>query len=75
MEIIGIMEKRLTELEIKITYQEELLNELNIIVAKQQEVIDFLLKEYKKQMNQGHSNEPKARSLFDQLKEERPPHY
>jgi len=61
-------EQRITDLEIKFSYQEELLTELNKIVTKQQLTIDFLTKEFK--------------SLSDSIdadgsssQDEKPPHY
>jgi len=63
--------KRIDDLEIKMTYQEELLNELNIIVAKQQDIIERLIKE----SQQGSTADSAQGSLFEQLKSEKPPHY
>ena len=37
------MESRITELEIKITYTEDLVDELNRIVFRQQQQIDLLI--------------------------------
>ena len=68
-----MQDERFNNLEIKVSYQEELLNELNIIVAKQQRQIDFLIKNIEESSkNQIGSQE---KSLFEQLKDERPPHY
>lgn len=68
------IERRITDLEIKVTYQEELLDELNKIVAKQQDMIEFLLKE-NKQGSKPSPDQPTEGSLFEQLKNEKPPHY
>lgn len=38
-------DERLTQLEIKISYTEDLLDTLNTLVAKQQDQIDLLLRE------------------------------
>lgn len=59
-------DERLNDLEIKFSYQEELLNELNKIVANQQMVIDKLVKEVKKL----HEESEGDKSL-----QEKPPHY
>ncbi len=66
------LNKRLIDLEIKFTHQEELLDELNKIVAKQQlyieklvEEVRFLSESYSKSEVQG------TRSLKDDI----PPHY
>lgn len=66
------MESRITELEIKISYAEDLVEELNRIVFRQQEQIDFLVREIRslrEQIQNAQPNEP--RSLRDEL----PPHY
>jgi SlyX protein len=68
-------DKRLNDLETKFMVQEELLNELNQIVAKQQDIIDFLVTESKANNQVGSPQKSEAGSLFEQLKEERPPHY
>jgi SlyX protein len=66
-------EKRITELEIKFSYQEELLVELNLIVSNQSLIIDRLVKEM-------HSikitiSEQKEGSEEVNLSDEVPPHY
>ncbi|MBS1145135.1 MAG: SlyX protein [Proteobacteria bacterium] len=66
------MESRITELEIKISYAEDLVEELNRIVFRQQEQIDLLVREIRSlrdQIQNAQPNEP--RSLRDEL----PPHY
>lgn len=66
------MESRLTELEIKISYTEDLVDELNRTVFRQQQQIEFLaaeLRALRDQVNSGQSSEP--RSLRDEI----PPHY
>lgn len=59
-------DERLNDLEIKFSYQEELLNELNKIVANQQMIIDKLVKEVKKLHDQNEG---------DKSVQEKPPHY
>lgn len=62
------MEPRIIDLEIKFTHQEELLNELNQVVTKQQFVIDKLTKEMLElKINSLHSE--------GEISNEKPPHY
>ena len=66
------MESRITELEIKITYTEDLVDELNRIVFRQQQQIDLLINEIKSLRDQIQAITPaEQRSLRDEL----PPHY
>lgn len=63
---------RLTELEIKASYTEDLLEQLNLTVFRQQQQIDGLLRqlaELKQQLPEPGPGGP--RSLRDEL----PPHY
>lgn len=66
-------EQRFIDLEIKIGFMEDLLDNLNAVVARQQEHIDLLVKEVsalRRQQEDG-SGSPSFRSLRDEL----PPHY
>lgn len=66
------MESRITELEIKICYAEDLIDELNRTVFRQQQQIDFLARELDALRQQTSSSDPTStRSLFDEI----PPHY
>ncbi|MGB4912453.1 MAG: SlyX family protein [Candidatus Dechloromonas phosphoritropha] len=66
------MESRITELEIKITYTEDLVDELNRIVFRQQQQIDLLINEIKSLRDQIQAITPaEQHSLRDEL----PPHY
>ncbi|MFZ2266527.1 MAG: SlyX family protein [Azonexus sp.] len=66
------MESRITELEIKISYAEDLVDELNRTVFRQQQQIDFLARELDALRQQVQSATPQqAPSLFDEI----PPHY
>lgn len=66
------LDKRLIDLEIKFTHQEELLNELNQIVAKQQLFIEKLTKEVITMSELLSKSEVQGtRSLKDDV----PPHY
>jgi len=65
-------DKRLTELEIKASFTEDLLDQLNQVIVRQQQQIDLLLREIARLGQQGMSGDgPGARSLRDDL----PPHY
>lgn len=67
------IEQRLTELEIKVSFQEDLLDQLDAVVVRQQTQIDALIREVV-QLRQQQSTESAggaARNLRDEL----PPHY
>ena len=66
------VEKRLTDLEVKASFTEDLVDHLNQIVASQQHHIDRLLLEVARLREQGSSGDSEVlRSLRDEL----PPHY
>ncbi len=66
------VEARLTELEAKSAFAEDLLDSLNTLVARQQQQIEFLVKELMRLREQAGGTDPFAgRSLRDEL----PPHY
>jgi SlyX protein len=65
-------EDRLTELEIKASFSEDLLDRLNEIIVRQQLQIDHLLREVALLREQDRSADPTA---FRSLREELPPHY
>ena len=63
---------RLTELEIKASFTEDLLDQLNQIIVRQQRQIDLMLREISRLNQQGGASDaPGTRSLRDEL----PPHY
>lgn len=65
-------DQRLTDLEIKLSYAEDLLDALNALVARQQDQIDRLLMEVADlQRRRDQDAAPAFRSLRDEL----PPHY
>lgn len=64
--------QRLTDLEIKASFAEDLLDQLNQAIFRQQQQIDSLIREIlrlRQEKNQGEAGAP--RSPLD----ERPPHY
>jgi SlyX protein len=66
------MESRITDLEVKITYTEDLLDELNRTVFRQQQQIDLLIVEVTALREMVRNAEPgEPRNLRDEI----PPHY
>ena len=66
------VEKRLVDLELKLSYLEDLTDQLNGVVVRQQDQIDGLLRIVQALRRQLDSQEPGGlRSLRDEL----PPHY
>lgn len=66
------VDARLTELEIKAGFQEDLLDHLNQTVANQQRQIDWLVRELNALRQQQADAQPTA---FRSLRDELPPHY
>lgn len=65
-------EDRITNLEIKLSFTEDLIEQLNQTVYKQQQQIEFLYRELKSMKEQaGSSDAPGSRNLNDEI----PPHY
>ncbi len=65
-------DQRLTDLEIKASFTEDSLDQLNQIIIRQQQQIDLLLREL------AHLRQPTAESgvaVSRNLREELPPHY
>jgi SlyX protein len=70
----SVVEARLTDLEVKASYADDLLDTLNAIVARQQAQIDRLVREVtqlRQQAAEGQQSLTAPRSLRDEL----PPHY
>lgn len=66
------VDRRLTDLEIKASYAEDLLEQLNQIIYRQQQQIDRLEREMLQlRQQQPEAGGPVIRSLRDEL----PPHY
>jgi len=66
------VESRITELEIKISYMEDLVEELNRTVFRQQQQIDLLARELRNLRDQVQSGQPQE---FRSLRDDIPPHY
>jgi SlyX protein len=66
------VDKRLTDLEVKASFTEDLVDHLNQIVASQQLCIDRLLLEVARLREQGSSGDSGS---FRSLRDELPPHY
>ena len=65
-------DQRLTDLEIKASFSEDLLDHLNQLIARQQQQIDWLVREvtqFRQQPQAGDANE------FRSLRDELPPHF
>jgi SlyX protein len=66
------IEKRLTDLEVKASFSEDLVDHLNDLVARQQEQIDLLIREVGKLKDRApDTGGGAARDARDEL----PPHY
>ncbi|WP_374318165.1 SlyX family protein [Aquabacterium sp.] len=72
MEHTSDTDKRLTELEIKVGFMEDLVDELNTIVVEQRQQIDLLVREVKALRMQAPNE---ATPVFHSLRDELPPHY
>jgi len=64
-------EDRITNLEIKLSFTEDLIEKLNQIIYKQQQQIEFLYRELKSIKEQASSSGGGSGSLKDDI----PPHY
>jgi SlyX protein len=64
--------ERMTELEVKLAFAEDMLDALNATVYRQQQQIDRLLREMKELREQIASSTP---GEFRSLRDEIPPHY
>jgi SlyX protein len=68
-----LTDKRLTELEIKASFSEDLLDHLNQAIVRQQQQIDALLMEVRHLRQQMPAAD--AGSSMRSLRDELPPHY
>ena len=65
-------DERITNLEVKLSFSEDLVEELNQTVYKQQQQIDVFFKEVKALRLQMANNSP---GDGNSVRDERPPHY
>lgn len=70
---LDALTQRLTDLEIKVGFTDDLVDHLNAIVARQQHVIDRLTQEVARLSEQ--QADPNAGGGFRSLRDELPPHY
>lgn len=66
------MEKRIAELEVKLSFSEDMLEQLNAVVYRQQQQIDAILLELRAVRQQVHNAQPEEQHS---LRDEIPPHY
>lgn len=66
------IDRRLTELEIKASFTEDLVDQLNEVIVRQQAQIDLLIRELIQMRDQAPAPEPGAQR---QMLDEKPPHY
>ncbi len=66
------IEQRLTNLEIKASFSEDLVDQLNLVIVRQQQQIDQLVQQVAHLRAQGPAGDPGA---FRSLRDELPPHY
>lgn len=66
-------DQRLTDLEIKASFTEDTLEQLNLVVVRQQREIEWLLREVKQLRQQ--MPEGSATAAISRASEELPPHY
>ncbi|MGL5631896.1 MAG: SlyX family protein [Azovibrio sp.] len=67
------MDDRLTDLEIKFSFAQDLMDELNTTVYRQQQIIDALQQEVRSLRQQMQSSTPAGEE--NSLRDELPPHY
>jgi len=69
------MEARLIELESKVALQDDLLDALNLTVARQQQQIDLLQQQLRVLYQQFRNSQPDNGVGTGSLRDEIPPHY
>lgn len=65
-------EQRLTDLEIKLGFTEDLVDQLNQVIIRQQQQLDWLLREVTQLRQQAPDD---GSAVFRSLRDELPPHY
>ena len=68
-------DQRLTELEIKASFQEDLLDQLNQVIVRQQQDIAQLLRDMDTLRQQAQQAADAGPGLLRDLRDELPPHY
>ena len=66
------IEQRLIDLEIKLSFTEDLVDDLNKVIVRQQQQIDMLIRELSAVRHQAGDN---TNGGFRSLRDELPPHY
>ncbi|ODN43823.1 SlyX family protein [Piscirickettsia litoralis] len=69
------LENRLTELETKFVFQEDLVSQLNQVIIRQQGQLDQLMEELKQLKSKLAAQFSEQSSNFSDPLQERPPHY
>ena len=69
------MDRRLTELEIKASFQEDLLDQLNQVIVRQQRDIAQLVRDVDTLRQQAQQAIDAGPGLLRDLRDELPPHY
>ena len=69
------MDRRLTELEIKASFQEDLLDQLNQVIVRQQRDIAQLVRDVDTLRQQAQQAAEAGPGLLRDLRDELPPHY
>ena len=75
MESHDAMDRRLTELEIKASFQEDLLDQLNQVIVRQQRDIAQLVRDVDTLRQQAQQAADAGPGLLRDLRDELPPHY
>ena len=75
MEAHEDMDRRLTELEIKASFQEDLLDQLNQVIVRQQRDIAQLVRDVDTLRQQAQQTTDAGPGLLRDLRDELPPHY
>jgi len=70
-----IMEERLTQLEVKISFQEDMIDNLNEVLVRQQQDIARLQQELAALKDQLRDNDLGQTSTPRNLRDDLPPHY
>ena len=71
MDNLQVFERRLLELEVKASFSDDMLEQLNQIIVRQQQQIDRLMREVADLRQQA----PEGGAPFRSLRDEIPPHY